>query len=205
MNERNKSNLYLCFSEGTAMSYDDCYDSARNRYYNACSEISSCQNRISDLKRQKQQKINLINKLKTDIKNHQEALEGVSKIIKNDEKLNGKILDVTNKTDQASVNYIGMVSSSDVTNKDLNDVYNEEITNTKSTLNNIFENLKTKKSNLEAKIIDLQNQLRQAESELQDIKDRIVATESDLEDWRRAKTNASYDMEYYRRKMNEDD
>lgn len=185
------------------MSYDDCYDSARNRYYNACSEISSCQNRISDLKIQRQQKINLINRLKTDIKNHQEALEGVSQIIKNDEKMNTKILDVTNKTGQASVNYIGMVTSSDVTSKDLNEVYNDEMTGTKSTLNSIFENLKSKKSNLEAKIIDLQNQLRQAEAELQDINDRIAATESSLQDWKRAKTNASYDMEYYRRKMNE--
>jgi len=155
------------------------------------------------LKSQQQQKINLINRLKTDIKNHQEALDWISRMIKDEEELNCKITDISNKTNQASVNYIGMVSSSDVTSKNLNDVYYDEMADTKSTLNNIFENLNTKKSALNTKIIDFQNQLKQAECELQDIINSIAATESSLQDWKRIKSNASCDMEYYRRKMNE--
>jgi len=47
-------------------------------------EITSCQNKIDDLKKQQQQKINLINQLKTDIKNHEEALDKVKEIIKSE-------------------------------------------------------------------------------------------------------------------------
>ena len=32
------------------MSYEYYYNNARNRYYNACSEINSCQNKLNDLK-----------------------------------------------------------------------------------------------------------------------------------------------------------
>lgn len=185
------------------MDYSYCYSNARRRYYDACSEITSCQNRINDLKNQRQQKINQINQLKTDIKNHEEAYEGVSQIIKSEENVNSKISDISNKTNQASSNYSSMVSSSNVINKILNDVYNNEMTSTKRTVSNIFEKLKTKKNELNAKIIDLKKQLKQAEEDLVNINNRIASTESSLQDWKRAKTNAAYDMEYYRRKMNE--
>ncbi|WP_245532840.1 hypothetical protein [Acetivibrio clariflavus] len=127
------------------MDYSYYYNNARRRYYEACSEISNCQNRINELKKQRQQKINLINQLKIDIKNHEEALDGVTQIIKSEGDLNKKIADISNKTNQASINYCSMVSSSNVINKNLNEVYNNEMTNTKRILNNIFSNLKTKK------------------------------------------------------------
>ena len=37
-------------AEGMKMSYEYYYNNARNRYYNACSEINSCQNKLNDLK-----------------------------------------------------------------------------------------------------------------------------------------------------------
>jgi len=186
------------------MSYESSYSSARNRYYNACSEINRCENRISELKTQRQQKINQINQLKTDIKNHQEALESVTQIIRNEESLNAGFLGITNKTSDATDNFCGMVISSDVTNKNLTEVYNCETTRTKSTLTNIFDNLRAKKNELTNKITDLQNQLRTAESELQDIESAIRTTELSLQEWKRVKSNASLDMAYYRRKMNEE-
>jgi len=185
------------------MDYYRCYNNARNRYYNACSEINRCENRINELRNQRTQKINQINQLKTDIRNHEQALDGVTQIIRREESVNAKILDVNNKTSQAATNYIGMVTSSDAPSKNLSDVYNNETTTTRRTVNSIFENLKSRKSNLETKIADLKSRLRAAESDLQDIENRIRSTESDLQSWRRNKTNASIDMEYYRRRMNE--
>ena len=41
--------------------YEYYYNNAKNRYYNACSEINSCQNRINDLQSQKKHTINKIN------------------------------------------------------------------------------------------------------------------------------------------------
>ena len=70
------------------------YNNAKSRYYNACSEITSCENRINELKSQQQQKIARINQLKTDHKNNQDAFEGMGLIIKSDENLNKKILDI---------------------------------------------------------------------------------------------------------------
>lgn len=185
------------------MDYEYYYDNARSRYYNACSEINSCENTLGDLRAARHRKIDLINRLKTDVKNNQEAYESMIQIIQSDEALNSKIVDITKKTNEASLNYSSMVSSSSVINKDLNDVYSNELTTTKRTLSNILDNLKTKRDTLKAKIIDLKNQLRQAESELQDINNRIRTTEANLQDWRRTRSSASLDMEYYRRKMNE--
>jgi len=67
-----------------AVDYSYLYQRAKSRYYEACAEITSCQNKIDDLKKQQQQKINLINQLKTDIKNHEEALDKVKEIIKSE-------------------------------------------------------------------------------------------------------------------------
>ena len=64
------------------MDYEYYYQNAKSRYYNACSEINSCENRISELGVEKQQKNNQINKLKTDIKNNQDALEGIEQMLK---------------------------------------------------------------------------------------------------------------------------
>ena len=40
------------------MSYEYYYNNARNRYYNACSEINSCQNKLNDLRIQQQNTVN---------------------------------------------------------------------------------------------------------------------------------------------------
>jgi len=74
-------------------------------------EITSCQNKIDDLKKQQQQKINLINQLKTDIKNHEEALDKVKEIIKSEGNFENKISDISNKTNEAAINYSSMECS----------------------------------------------------------------------------------------------
>ena len=185
------------------MSYESSYYSARSRYYNACSEINSCQNRLVELKNKRQQKIKQINQLKTDIKNHQEALASVTQILKSETPLNTKLSGIVNKTGNAAANYISMVNASNVVSKDISDVYNNEMTTTKNTLRSIIDNLTAKKNELNTKILDLQAQLRRAETELEDIENKIRSTEASLQDWRRAKSNASIDMEYYSRKMKE--
>lgn len=180
------------------------YNNARSRYYNACSEINSLVNRINELKVQKQKKLNEINQLKVEIKDNQEAYDYLSHIItSSDTGLNTRINNIVDKTSQASDNYKKMVCSSDVQNKDLNDVYYDEITKTKNLLSGIFESLQTKKNTLNAKISDLKSKLQSAETELQDIEYMIRSTESSLQDWERTKSSAAIDMEYYSRKMNE--
>jgi predicted nucleic acid-binding Zn-ribbon protein len=187
-----------------ATDYEYYYNNARSRYSNACSEINSCENRVNDLEDQRKQKINLINKLKTDIKDTQTALDGMIGIIKSDESLNSKIVEVSGKTDRASANYGGMVNSSDVTNRNLTDVYSDETAKTKTTLNKVLTSLKAKKTNLETKLADLKNQLKRAESDLQDIENRIKSTQANIQELKSRKSSASYDMEYYRRKMSEE-
>lgn len=185
------------------MDYEYYYNNARSRYYDACSGISGCERRISDLEGQRQQKTNLINKLKTDIKNNEEALEGINQIIKSNDDLNSRLVKITSKTTDAAENFKGMIRASDVVSKDLGEVYSGEMATTKRTLVTVFENLNTKKSAVSNRIADLKNQLRKAESELQDVKGRIKSTQKDLGSCKAMRTSASYDMEYYRRKMNE--
>ena len=185
------------------MSYEYYYNNARNRYYNACSEINSCQNKLNDLRIQQQNTVNRINQLKTDIKDHENAYEQMVQVVWHEDGLNSKLAAVMNKTDDASANFIGMAVSSNVVSKNLTQVYGDETARTKSTLSDVMSTLNTRKNTLNAKISDLNSQLRAAENQLQNIKSQISSTQADLAEWRRIKTNASYDMEYYRRKMQE--
>jgi chromosome segregation ATPase len=190
---------------GIVMSYESEYSSSRSRYYNACSEINSCNNRLRELEMQKQQKIMEINKLETDIKNHEEALSDVEKMLQSDGNLNQDISNINNKTDQAADNFIGMIKASDITSRDLRDVYSNEIEKTKGTLSSIIDGLKTRKTTLSNKIEELKGKLRIAKAKLEDIKASIRSTESSLRDWQSVKSSASIDMEYYSRKMSEED
>lgn len=65
------------------MDYEYHYNNARNRYYNACSEVNGCRNRISGLYVQKQETISAINQLKTDMKN----ADGIIQTLKREESL----------------------------------------------------------------------------------------------------------------------
>lgn len=185
------------------MDYEYYYDTARSKYYNACSEINSCENKIIELESQRRQLVNDINELKAGKKNNQKALDVMGKLVQKDTNLYDKLSKVTTDTDLASENFKGMVAHSDVSNKDLNDVYSNEAAKTKDVLNNVFETLKTKKNALSTDIDELENKLQNAESSLDDIKNRIGETKSERQEWKRIKKNAAYDMEYYRRKMYE--
>ena len=180
------------------------YNYYRSKYTGSCNEINNCDNRIYNLNNQRKQTVNRINQLKTDIKNTQTALDGVTAIIKSEEPLNNKLVTVTNKTSQASVNFSGMVISSDVKSKDLIDVYSAETTKTKNTLDSVLSTLKTRKNELSTKLSNLQSDLNRANSELENIDSNIRKTNSDLSYWKQQKTSNYYNMEDYRRKMMQD-
>lgn len=171
------------------------------KYNDSCYEIYDCDYRIYNLKNQRQQKVNLINKLKTEMQNTQTAFDGVGSILKSEEKLNNCLVDVANKTSQASVNFTNMVNSSDVKSKSLTDVYSDETTKTKNVLNNVLSKLKLRKNNLRAKLSNLQTELNHANGDLQSIDSDIRRISSDMSYWKQQKTNNYYNMEYYRRKM----
>lgn len=183
------------------MDYEYYYNNAKTRYYDACSEITSCQNKINELNTQKTNKVNQINELATEITNHETAYEQMTAIVDSEEDLNAKILDISNKTTDAGDNYIAMVSCSDITSKVLTDVYSQEMTGTKATLESILTSLKTKKTSLNDEIIELKSQKTTAESELEGIKSSLSSYETSKDDWEWKKSCASLDMEYYHRKM----
>ena len=182
--------------------YEYYYNCAKNKYYDACSEINSCENRKRELNNQRQERIRQLNELKTELKNNKKAFEKLSKIANSGGNLNERLSQVKTKTSDAAANYSSMVSSTAVTNKDLNDVYSQETVATKNAICNLFDVLKARRDKLNAKIEELQQKLSQAETDLRNIESSIRSNEDSLWDWKRVKSNASFNMEYYRRKMN---
>lgn len=185
------------------MDYEYYYDNAKRRYYNACSEINDCDNRISDLNNQKWRKMNEINQLNSQIRNVEQALSGIEQMVKKDAGLGQSFLKITNTTNEAANNYMRMISSDNISNKNLNDVYRNETNSTKKILDNIFDTLRNKKNVLNARISELKSELQRANNEYQSFDSSIRATESNRQDWKRVKRSAAYDMEYYRKKMQE--
>jgi chromosome segregation ATPase len=180
-----------------------CYNVYKGKYYESCSEISSCENRIYNLNNQRKQKINQINQLKTDITNTQKALDGFASILKNENSLNNKMVAVGNKTGEASANFSSMVTG-DTKAKSLIDVYGDETAKTRTALANVLNTLETRKNMLSAKLSDLKNQLKSANADLQDIDNQIRTANSDSAFWQGQKNHSSYYMEYYRKKMIKD-
>lgn len=129
---------------GVGMDYESCYYASRSRYYDACSEITNCENRANELRSQKQQKISLINQLKAELKRNKEALLGLSKAIKADVGLHEGLSKITTNMSVASENLLNMAIASSVQNKSLSSVYSAESSKTQNALNNIFLPLEIK-------------------------------------------------------------
>ena len=187
------------------MDYEYYYYESRNRYYDACSEVTNYENRANELRSQRQQKISYINQLKADLRKHQNASTDLNTAINKDSELQGDLSKITSNVNLASENFGSMASSSSVTNKSLNSVYSTESSKTNNTLNSIFSTLRSKKTTVDNKVSELQQSINRAESELQDIESGISSADSAASDWRNERWNASFDMEYYRRKMYEEE
>ena len=191
------------YGEKVIMDYEYYYNNAKRRYYNACSEINYCENRINELNRQKWCKLNEINQINSQIRNVEQALSGIEQMVKKDAGLSQSFLKITNTTNEAANNYMRMISSDNISNKNLNDVYRNETNSTKKILEGIFETLRNKKNALNTRISELKSELQRANNEYQSFDSSIRATEADKQDWKSVKRSAAYDMEYYRRKMQE--
>jgi len=183
--------------------YEYYYNQAKSKYYNACSQVTACENKLSDLKTKRQAKVTQINELKASVRSHQAGFDRMASIVKAEAGLDAKLTRVVSRTERAGAVFSGMVDSSAVVTKSLSDVYGGEASATKRVLARVVENLRAKKDALGVKIADLQARVRRAQSELSDIDAATQSTKSSLAEWKRVRKNASYDMEYYRRKMRE--
>ncbi len=183
------------------MDYEYYYNSAKGRYYDACSNISSCEGRRSGYVNEKNRRINEITEINAKLRKHYEALEQIEKIIKLETELNDNCTTIKNAIDEAGLNFSAMVQSSDVSTKNLSDVYKDE---NASDVGKIFDGIRVKKSNLNGKISELEERKRNAEKNLADADSGIRTCDSDISHWRGVKSSASIDMEYYKRKMEEE-
>lgn len=183
------------------MDYEYYYNSAKSRYYDACSNINSCENRRNEYINEKNRRINEINEVSAKLNKHYEALEQIENLIKLETDLNNDCTKIKNAVDEAGINFSGMVQSTDVTTKSLSDVYKDENT---VEVGKIFDQIRMKKSNLSGRINELEECKRNAENNLANAESGIRTCSDDISHWGSVKSSASIDMEYYKRKMEEE-
>lgn len=181
--------------------YEYYYSYYRGKYYDACSEVDSCDRQINSLQQQRNDHTKANTSLSAKIRKTERALELLEDILKRENPINTKLAAVNTKTQQAAVNYSGMVSSSDVSNKDLNEVYGQELSSTKTTISGVFETVRTRKTNLSTELSDLQAELQRRKQAIEDIDRQLRSLRSDRGYWKKKKTSHYYNMEYYRKKM----
>lgn len=177
------------------------YKYYRQKYYDSCSEINGCEQRIYHLENERRQTVSRINQLRTDIRNTQTAAENLEVISKQEGDLNSRLSAVADRTDQAAVNFRKMAEASHIRSKNIADVYGDETAKTRNTLNSVWSTLTAKKNNLNTKLSSQQSDLKRADSQLQQIDSSIQGAKSDMSYWKQQKTNNYYNMEYYRKKM----
>lgn len=185
-------------------SNEELYWNAKRRYNNACYEITNCNNRISALENNKQHLTNQINQLEADLKKANKAFDQIRKILDREETLNEKIQSVETKTQEASVNYTAMVDASDITSKNLSELYGEESRQTRLKVEAIMATVREKSSVLSTRVEELERSLNTANQDYDTTKQQLRSTKSEVSDWERIKRNASYDMTYYRRKLEQE-
>ena len=177
------------------------YNYYREKYYNACAEINSCDQRIYSLQQQRKTISQSIISLNAKIRKLENTVEDLEDVLGCESKISSQMTTVNTKIQEAAVNYSGMVSSSDVANKDLTSVYSDDNATTKTTISNVFATVRTKKTNLSSDLSDLQAELQHKRNEQQSADKEIGIQQSNRSYWQQQKTNAYYNMEYYRRKM----
>ncbi len=145
------------------------YNYYRQRYYNSCSEINSCEHQIYNLNNERRRVVDRINQLNRDIRETRSALDSLKAVAQRESSLTSRLSAVSGKTGQAAANFSGMVHASDIVSKDITEVFGSETTKTKNALNGVWNTLKSKKSSVDTKLSGLQNDLNQANSNLKNI------------------------------------
>lgn len=183
--------------------YAEQYNRYRLRYNDECYAVNACERAIATMQEQRRGTVNRINELNTSIRKTRSAISDLQAVLNREDEVTGKMTEVADKVDDASVNYSGMVDYSEVTNKNLNDVFSAEASATRIQVNNIFGTVRSRKMNLEVGVSDMQAQLNSANGELSDLDARIRNERANLGEHQRARSNNFYNMEYYKRKMEE--
>ncbi len=184
--------------------YKELFDESRSKYYNACEQINYYERMIASFQEQRRNKANRINELNGSNRKIQTAIDDLKEVLKREEKVTEKFSKVSEKLGTASDNFSGMVENSNVSNKNLSDVFSGETSGTKSAISNIFETVRIRKVALENDLERQKQELQQAKDELSYFDAQIRYMKNESSDWKRVKTNSYYNMEYYKRKMNEE-
>jgi chromosome segregation ATPase len=182
--------------------YEYYYRYYRGKYTDACSEYNSCDRQIYRLQQQRNTASRSVNSLNSKIRNLERTLEKLEDILNKESTINSKLTAVNTKTQQAAVNYSGMVSSSDVSNKDLSSVYSGETRATQTSITSVFDTVRTKKNTLTTQLNEAKEEQKRQKQAIEDIDRQLRSLRSDLNYWSRQKKNYHYNMDYYRRKMN---
>lgn len=182
------------------MDNEYCYSNAKNRYYDACSEINTKENRIADLKNEKSRLLNELNQINSEIVKYTNALADLEEAIKMQGDIEQSCGVSRMSISEADTNFGNMAESSNAQAKSLNEIYK---TDTQSKLSEVFVNFASRRSALNAKIAELQKQKKDTETAIS-LKDSEMKTAySDIESLKSVKNSSSIDMEYYKKKMEE--
>ena len=181
--------------------YEYYYRLYRRKYNDACEVISSCDRKIYELQQGYNNASRAINALNAKIRNMERAENSLEEVIRRETPINTKITTVSNKIQQAAVNYSGMVSSSAVANKDLDTVYGEGIRTTQTTISKVFDAVKAKKVILTNNLSNLRKDLCNKQQELDNINAQIRRQKSNRDSWTRQRLAYYHNMEHYRRMM----
>ncbi len=177
------------------------YNNAKSRYYDACSEINSCNNRLNELNIERHQKVNQINDLNSQITKYQSASDQLDTLLQKETDLTDQCSAIITSVSDTAENFTAMVHSSDVCTKNLNDVYG---TKNVVLVGNIFTEVRTRKTSVTGSLTTLKSDKTIAQNQLNDIDSSITSTNSSKSYWEGQKRNASIDMDYYKSKMDQE-
>jgi DNA repair exonuclease SbcCD ATPase subunit len=177
-------------------------------YYNGKSDTEAHNEKkysaeIETLKLRKQQKINDINQLKTELQKEEVALQKLEQAINNtDGNLTNTNNNISNETGSISSAFTNMVICSSVTSANINNIFGTPFSDEEKKQKQVLANLDTKRNTVKNVIDSKKDEIKANEQELANIEEDIVKYTNQMNDAIRLKNQYSRNADDYRRRRN---
>ena len=181
--------------------HEEEYARARSRYEDASMEKRRAENEIAEIQNRRRSILNEINQLQAEKKKFEGSQSEITKSISSNNTFDDCLKDSDSKLTAASQGFLAISSASHSKLQDLNVVFNDKNTKTKSSITSVFSGLKTVNQNLENKITELKNRISQLETEEANGRNREHSLANYASEQASRMNSAAADMAYHRRHM----
>lgn len=177
------------------------YNMEQRKCQEYCEYILSYQNKISELRSERQNKCVQVENKQTELQQNKELLEAISGTTGVHDDLFSHLTKINSKVEDAASNFKTMVSSSTVNAFDLSSAFGEKATNANSKLTEVFDAISKGTSTVSGFIESVNQELQALNACIQELDSEIRRAQAMIDQYEESKHSALTNMAYYKKFM----